>query len=319
MSIKSNHAQDVKRLQAPFSHHNSIPPLSDGQKETIPGHAIPFTDATVIRDFLLAELSSSKLSLIHRHLWMCGRRHNIHPLHWQKMMSRTILITEQPSLHLVWYQSTIYIKPLPRILLDWSFWDRWICTVERGDNEINVLWKEANGFIFTYTRLIVHESDFRIAQELGLLPPEVTWSQWSSLRHNISFALKTVDESVDLSQVTCRYQYGELRLSRLNFVYRFFQFKLLGYHHIHRDYNSFFTQEFAWLLLLFAYVTVTLTAFQTVMASGDIPQTLKRAGYWFGVTVLFLVGIGSAIQIGLLVVLIGSNLIWTLTQFKRVA
>jgi hypothetical protein len=230
------------------------------------------------------------------------------------MMSRTILISEQPSLHLVWYQSAIYIKPLPRFLLDWSFWNHWICTVEKKDGETEVLWKEANGFVLTYTYLMVHESDFRIAQELGLLTPEITWSQRSSLRRDITSALKFVDGSVDLSKVTHRYHYGELRLSRLNHVYRFFRFRLLGYHHVYRNYNSFFSQEFAWLLLLFAYVTVAMTAFQTAVAFGDVPQALERVGYWFGVAILFLIGIGSAIQIGLLAVLFVFNFIRTLTS-----
>lgn len=241
---------------------------------------------------------------------MCGRRHNIHPLHWQRMMSRTILITEQPSLHLVWYQSIIYIKPLPRYLMDWSFWDREICPAEPEDSEKEMLWREANGFVFTYTRLIVHESDFRIAHEIGLLPPEITWSQWSSLCFDIASTLKPIN----LSNVTRRYEYGELRLARLNLIYRFLRFKLLGYHHVHRNYNSFFSQEFAWLLLLFAYITVALTALQTAMAFDDKPQILERVGYYFGVAVLLLVGVWSAIQIGLFVMLFGFNFIWTLIQ-----
>jgi hypothetical protein len=181
---------------------------------------------------------------------------------------------------------------------------------EHEDGEKEMLWREANGFVFTYTRLIVHESDFRIAHEIGLLPPEITWFQWSSLRLDMASALKPINPS----NVTRRYEYGELRLARLNLVFLIFRFKLLGYHHVHRNYNSFFSQEFAWLLLLFAYVTVTLTAFQTAAAFGAKPQILERVGYYFGVAVLFLVGVGSAIQIGLLVMLFGFNLIGTVTQ-----
>jgi hypothetical protein len=196
--LQSNHTQDPKRLQPPFSSCNSIPSLSDDGWETIPGHAIPTLDAIAVRTFLSGELSSYKLSSIYPHLWMCSRRRNIHPLHWQRMMSRTILITEQPSLHLVWYQSTIYIKPLPRFLMNWSFWDHEICPADDEDSEKEILWREANGFVFTYTRLIVHESDFRIAHEIGLLPPEITWSQWSSLRFDMAATLKPIN----LSNVT---------------------------------------------------------------------------------------------------------------------
>jgi hypothetical protein len=55
--------------------------------------------------------------------------------------------------------------------MDWSFWDREICPMaEHEDSEKEMLWREANGFVFTYTRLIVHESDFRIAHEMGYYP-----------------------------------------------------------------------------------------------------------------------------------------------------
>jgi hypothetical protein len=192
--------------------------------------------------------------------------------------------------------------------MNWSFWDREICPADDEDSEKEILWREANGFVFTYTRLIVHESDFRIAHEIGLLPPEITWSQWSSLRFDMAAGLKPIN----LSNVTCRYDYGELRLARLNLVYRFFRFKLLGYHHVHQNYYSFFSQEFAWLLLLFAYITVTLTAFQLAMTFSDKPKILEKVGYYFGVAVLFLVGVGLAIQIGLLVLLFGFYSILTL-------
>lgn len=293
----------------PFLSQQSIPSHSDDIPGTIPGTTIPL-DKEEVHDFLSAELSCEKLSSIHGYLWMCGRRFNTHPLHWQIMMSRNIYITEDPSLHLVWFQSIIYIKPLPRCLLSWSFWDKHIRSDGHDGANQETIWKEANGFMLTYTRLIHHESDFQIARTHGLLPPGVTWRQWSLLRRDVVFALR----AADLSNITPRYQFGELRLSRLNLVYRVFLLRLLGYHHVHRDYNAFFSSQFAWILLLFAYLSIALTAFQTSLSVDNVPDAFQRVGYRFGVTVLFLVGIGVLAQVVLLIILFLYNLFRTLTQ-----
>jgi len=233
-------------------------------------------------------------------------------------MSRTILVTEDPSLHLVWYQSTILIKPLPRCLLVHSFWKDWICPAASEKNSLSteskgVIWREANGLMWTYASLIKHESDFRIAREIGLLPDQMTWSRWCLLRLDVLDALSGDDPDT----MTPRYHYGELRLGRLNLVYRVFRFNLLGYHYVYRDYNAFFNAMFGWLLLVFAYATVASGAFQTVMGVDSAPQSLKDVGYWFSVVLLAVIALGVVIQVGLLVVLFLYNLLATLTQPQR--
>ena len=60
-------------------------------------------------------------------------------------MSHTIPIVtwaEDPA----WDQSTIFINPSPDVFSPLSFWNGRICTNETR-------WKEANGFISTYTLL----------------------------------------------------------------------------------------------------------------------------------------------------------------------
>lgn len=293
----------------PFSSRFAI--TLENDPRTIPGHAIPLTLSSV-NEFLNTELSTERLSSVFHYLWMCGMRGNIHALHWQTMMSRAILITENPALHLVWFESTIYMKPLPRCLLDRSFWEEWICPQDDKEESIE-LWKEANGLIMTYTHLIVHESDFRIALELGLLPMQITWRQWCTLRMELRTSLSYPNSN---EIVTPRYQYGELRLFRLNFVYRVFQANPLGFHHRYRDYNTFFSLRFTWLIALFAYATVALTALQAILSTDSIPESMQRFGYWFGVVVLIATAAGVAVQALLFILLVLFNLKWTLTRRK---
>lgn len=108
-----------------------------------------------------------------------------------------------------WSKSTIYVKPFPRYLGDHEFWTAHLC-------ELKELHEIAGGFVFSYTWLISFESDFDIALELNLIPP-MLWTQW---RAYIQGVRRTIDVGT-LSWINRRYLYGELRLHRLNWTYRF--------------------------------------------------------------------------------------------------
>ncbi|CAJ2513956.1 Uu.00g020750.m01.CDS01 [Anthostomella pinea] len=47
-------------------------------------------------------------------LWWMSKQDsaNIFPLHWQLVKQRTVIVTEDPKLHLVWIHNRIFIKPL---------------------------------------------------------------------------------------------------------------------------------------------------------------------------------------------------------------
>ncbi|KAH6980614.1 hypothetical protein BKA56DRAFT_585781 [Ilyonectria sp. MPI-CAGE-AT-0026] len=53
---------------------------------------------------------------------------NISPLYWQLVKRRTIIVTEDPKLHLVWIHDRIFIKPLPRYITSYAFWRDYLCT-----------------------------------------------------------------------------------------------------------------------------------------------------------------------------------------------
>lgn len=255
-------------------------------------------------DYLKKELGVEKITGIYRHLWWAGRRGNIRPLHRQLMMQRNIRITECPSLHLVWYDSTIYIKPMPEYLLNWEFFNEHICP----NDELS---QSACGFLFSYSKLIRHKSDLNVAIEAGLLPSRITWAAWCSFVPNI--------QKIPEEQINKRYVYGELRLRRLNQIYNFCRWSLV-YHSPYTQYDHYFTQNFAWLLLLFAYLTIVLTAMQVVLATPDATVPFKDISYWFGLGSILVVLVGAFMILGLFVSLFTYNLIITLffqTQKER--
>lgn len=65
-----------------------------------------------------------------------------------------------------------------------------------------------------------------------------------------------------------RYQYGELRLGRIHWVYRirYGQFTR-GYNFGYDRYGDFFSENFGWLIGIFAYISVVLSAMQVALAS----------------------------------------------------
>lgn len=63
--------------------------------------------------------------------------------------------------------------------------------------------KQALGFLFSYAALLLHESDFRIAQDKHLLPLEVTWYGWRML-------VEQLDKEHIYPNIDPRFVHGEL-------------------------------------------------------------------------------------------------------------
>lgn len=181
-----------------------------------------------VSSFLDAEFDVSKLNKIHKWLWLCGLPSSPRPLHYQQLKGREIVISEQLDLHLLWSPSPsrIFIKPLPRYLLSPRFWRTHICPSPH-------VYQTALGFILSYVHLIERESDYKIACENDLLPAEISWAAWLEFMKEI--LLTTSEAPSDASKapvrtshaeitrrtpINPRFFYGELRLGRLNWIYR---------------------------------------------------------------------------------------------------
>lgn len=266
----------------------------------LPGQAIPMDHLADIHEFLCRELFVPKLNDIHKHLWLAGRRGNLHPLHWHVMVGRNITVTEDPDMHLVCTDRVIFVKPLPVCLLDYKVYSRHVA-VHDG------VAAAARG-VLTYAHMVMHESDFALALQHGLLPRRITWIVWCRLQQHLAKIPSTTTNK--------RYQYGELRLTRLNLIYRFGRGRLT-YFRLHRSYTGYFCAQYKTSLILFAYVTVVHSALQTMLASGEVSAGVvatARASVWFGMLTVGFVVISVAFQVLYLLIVFLYNLGATLRQ-----
>lgn len=195
-------------------------------------------------------------------------------------------------MHLVWFSDAIYIQPLPPCLTNYEFFLQRVCVSahERGSQELFGL---ACGLLYSYVKLVKHESDFRIAVEKGLLRAEgLTWEKWQKFRLPLKKFFREHS-----SVIHRRYQYGELRLSRLNAIYFLAFGEVQGYHNVYTRYAPYFGRYFTAAVLIFAFMSVTLNAMQVIMQTfpPNVPSSFVTACYRASIAILFGVGIITAV------------------------
>ncbi|KAI2950998.1 hypothetical protein CBS147322_5235 [Aspergillus niger] len=183
-----------------------------------------------LQRYLNFQLMTPKLNRIHHLLWLAGLPRAARPLHRQKLMKRTVILTESPDEHLVWSPGQILIKPVPEYLLDHKFWVRNICPNRE-------LYAAACGLLLSYAWLVAGLIDFQIAKDEHILPSDVKWKAWTKLLQEVlEWKDKNYDNDNSRSSslpaqndpslqpqpaiINKRYEFGELRLSRLNSLYR---------------------------------------------------------------------------------------------------
>ncbi|TPX16067.1 uncharacterized protein E0L32_004062 [Thyridium curvatum] len=278
-------------LDPPFSPYNNITEYSSlvfpvaVQDEGTRNLYRPEQD---MRRFLSAELRTHKLDQLHRHLWLAGLPLPARPLQRQRMMGRSIFLTERPDEHLVWHQTKLLLKPLPAFLLCHTFWTEHLC----GDLGLH---RSAMGLLLSYAWLVGHESDFALAQQSGLLPEDVSWPRWTALMRD--FVHPDNLDLGSLRQVDRRYHYGELRLSRLDSLVRFLPAMWTrrrfvgGYLSRSTWYQAFFERNFSWLLAAFVFVSVILSALQVGLGTRSLGASEAFNGLSSG---LVLMAMGAA-------------------------
>lgn len=242
--------------------------------------------------FLDIELNVSRLNEIHNWLWLVGLPTAPRPLHYQIVKGREIMVTEQLDLHLIWSSSkssSILIKPLPRFLFCPVFWQTEICPRQH-------VYKTALGFLLSYVALIEREVDYNLAIFHGLIPKEITWAGWSALVSDIICTLPQVAPfnsalapSVDIMEghigVNQRFIYGELRLGRLNWIYRLVMGEIRGYLSGCTTYGSFMRENINSLITWFAYTTIVLSAMQVGLSTQSLGDnhSFSMASFVFSV------------------------------------
>jgi hypothetical protein len=270
---------------------------------------IIYTSNDNLRRYLKDDLDVDRLNKIHKHLWFAGLPRCGRPLHHQLMIDRKIVLTERADLHFLWQDDRIYLKPLPDYLLSNSIWDE----VLKTDS---ILFESAKGFLLSYLWLVQRKSDFMIAQKKSLINSDLSWDDWTAFS-------AVVTSNIDLrefSGISPRYLYGELRLGRVNMIYRlcrntrtqrtFIRGYLYGYH----KYSSFLSQNLAWVVTATVYVTVVLTAMQVGLGTSELRsnQIFNRASYGFTVFSILAPLIILLVAVFVLLILIWFNLDYTL-------
>lgn len=126
----------------------------------------------------------------------------------------------------MWINDRIFIKPLPPYLLSYQFWNTYLLSSTSPLESRHDIRKAALGYLRTYHHLIQHESDLKIAQQEGLRleRPDASWTDFCRFASQLG---RIYD-----ADVSSRYHYGELRLSRLN-LYAPLLFHQFYYEQVH--------------------------------------------------------------------------------------
>jgi hypothetical protein len=242
-----------------------------------------------LEEWLEKDLDLERLDKIHKLLWMCGRTINARSLHKQLVMSRRIFVTEQADLHLLYYSDIIMVKPLPPYILCKEVWEKYL------NNNLG-LHKSACGLLMSYIWLVRSMHDFQLAtdKKKQLLPAGLTWLEWKRI---VDRTLDYLDPD-SLHQVHRRYQFGELRLGRINSIYRLtpqFMHKsfVRGYLYGYNRYAPFLQRNVAWVLAVSVLFSLVLSAMQvgTGIPNMSTNETFKKASFGFVIFSCLLVAV----------------------------
>lgn len=218
--------------------------------------------------YLRREFMTETLDSLSPHLWLVATQESTHisSLRHQIVRGRNVIITEDPGLHLVWIYDRVFVKPMPKYLLSHAFWEFYLGDANPripipADERENTK-KAILGFMRSYAFLIDHKSDFDIAtnENNRLLPKNIKYSAF--VKFIMGFK-HIPDENVSL-----RYKFGDLRLSRLNFWITIFRGHFT-YYDVHGYYGAYFARFYGPLLFIFGVLSVVLSAMQVALAVGQ--------------------------------------------------
>lgn len=276
------------------------------------------SSANAVIPYLREDVLTPLLDEMFPYLWLVTTQSSSHisALHDQLVRGREVVITENPEMHLVWADSRVFIKPLPRYLLSHAFWQAYLTpappaapaaetpllltpgSTTQEDRER--LLRSALGFMRTYYYLVRHESDFRLAQSLHLLPASVTPAAAATTGlEPLTFAAfvafiscfspdaagsaKPVSVTDDL--MSPRYRFGQLRLTRLNFWVKPAPGRW-KFHKISWQYAEAFARLYPPLLFAFALISIVLSAFQVGAQAAPQWDAFATVAAWFAVAAL---------------------------------
>lgn len=292
-----------------------------GPKDHLPGEPRVKLRDPHIGNYLKSELLTEDLNRLSSHLWLLAKQDSSHisSLTNQLVRGRQIIITEKPELHLVWYYDHVFVKPIPKYLLSHVFWEFYLLSPRspieaslRGD-----LFEAALGFLRSYNYLIRHRSDFALAMrdDCRLLPKNTKYASFISLIRSF--------EAVDDVDVSPRYKFGELRLSRLNFWAKIFLFRFT-YHKTDGQYGAYFARFFGPILFVFAVLSVLLSAMQVVLAAQTLVEpddgpwdVFTKVSRWFSIFTILSTAVVTSVLLLILLAMLSREAVFALRTLYR--
>jgi hypothetical protein len=228
-------------------------------------------------------------------LWLIAVHGAPRSLYYQKFLRREIVIAEELDLHLVWAKSRIFIKPLPDFLLNYDFWEAYISCEPQ-------LHRAACGLLYSYCGLIRFGHDLQVAQDCHLVNANLDYRAWAEFARTILPNLNPKDTDT----MDKRFQYGELRLNRLDTIYRYSpqEFSvssiLQGFPHALTESYVPYMDQYNNAVSAFGVIVIVLSAFNLSLSARKNPdRDLQQAAYGFALFAMIL----CAALIGLFIVI----------------
>ncbi|KAF2421118.1 hypothetical protein EJ08DRAFT_641674 [Tothia fuscella] len=280
--------------------------VSVGESSSLLGEPLIPLNSPETPSHIQQELLTPALDSLSPYLWLVSTQSSDHisPLHQQLVKGRSIVIAENPELHLTWIYNRVFLKPIPPFLLSWAFWRFYLTSPHSplGESRIAVH-RAAVGFLRSYFFLIRHSSDFKLATQHDLLPDNISYFQ---IRTFLACFSELPDQTV-----SARYAFGELRLARVNFWGRLFQRRFaLQKVQVHYSYSLYFARFYGPLLFVFAIFSTILSAMQVNLNVLGLPEseipTPQRTKFmkfclWFSVVSIFVAAM-SSVLVGALII-----------------
>jgi hypothetical protein len=236
-----------------------------------------------ILEYCVADLDTPGLNKLGEKLWRAGPTPDVVPLSQHTVLERRIQITEDPSVHLLWIEGILYLKPIPAYLTSFAFWEFLVdATDDASVEERRRLVATCLGFLKSYASLVRRRSDFNLAKRHELLGSlgDTTFESF------VAF-IACFDSVPDIA-ISSRWRYGLIQLDALNFHSAI----LLRRWHLNRfeaRWTTYFSRFFPVVLFIFALFSVMLSAMQVIIAAKQMWDTdnqgLKRTlgiFVWFG-------------------------------------
>ncbi|KAH6988074.1 hypothetical protein BKA56DRAFT_612797 [Ilyonectria sp. MPI-CAGE-AT-0026] len=267
----------MERSVPPFGPESQLLPAPDVGRY-VPGHPrVPLDDTTLLWNLLEKEFCAADLDRIAPYLWCMTKQDskNISALHRQRVKGRNIILTEDPKLHLVWIHDRIFLKPLPQYLSSYTFWRQHLLDDDDDPRRAHIR-RAALGFLRSYYYLIQYESDLRIAQEpsLCLVPAAFNWEQFCAFTSNLA--------NIPDDQVSPRYAYGEIRLTRLNSWAPLLIGKM-DFQRAEYQYGAYFAGFYGPILFVTCVVSVILSGLQIVATVEQEDVRATETALWISV------------------------------------